>query len=435
VRCSILRPALLLACLGMAAPGSAQLSPGTGRPGERAMPIEAARAAILACGNPALAAMTELPADTVGVLAYGLLNPGWAPAQCTKRDPRAALALLQAYAGDPLRRDAGSLALSRLSEMYGEPSDARTRRRRDDIRRLLWLRGQLDPAPDDALLTRAEQERILSDPANVAFLRRWVALLPSDPAPRRRLTAALLVEGSPGYDPVAAVAAIPDDALLNLRLRLLRALLAEERTFGAALDQLPRLYIQPWTLAAEDVVLIEAIVGRASRLFEQRGEPSRTTGARVLAAIAEAGMWQAQTALQSALARAGCCMVMSEFPSEARVRPLLVTDEDYPAAAIRGSVAGVVRLEAYFGPDGRLVYVDGGWGEPSVLRRAAVGLWRRRSLRDVELQAHRGHYVRIAGPTVEFRLPRCIDGVAQPLPPPDPARITLTAICMRQRSY
>jgi hypothetical protein len=430
MRASLVRSALFLVGLGIAGPGSAQLSPGTGRPGERAMPIAEASAAVRACRNPALAGMGDLPADAVGVLAYGLLTPGWAPAECRARDPRAALALLEAYAGDPLRRDAGSLALWRLFELYGERGgDARALRRRDEIRRLLFVRGQLQPTRDDPLLTRAEQERLLSDPANVAFLREWVALLPTDPDPRRRLAEALLIEGSPSYDPVAAAAAIPDEAAVTLRLRLLGALLAEERTFAAALEQLPRLYVRPNELTGEDMLLVEAIVARAAQLFEQGGEPHWTAGARVLGVLAEADLWQARSALQTAIDRGGCCTGMPELPPENRVRPLAVIDEDYPAAASRGQIAGVVHLNAIFGPDGRLLWVDAGPGDPSILRRAAVGLWRRRALRNVQLPAERGRYVRLRGPTIEFRLPRCENGVAQPLPPPDPEAVTITAIC------
>ncbi|HYG30704.1 MAG TPA: hypothetical protein VD887_10880 [Allosphingosinicella sp.] len=432
---AILRPALLLACLGMAAQGSAQLSPGTGRAGERTMPAAEARAAIRACGNPNLAAGSDLPADAVGVLAYGLLNPGWAPPTCKRRDPQAALALLEAYAGDPLRRDAGRLALWRLFELYGDRTDARARTRRDAIRRLLWLRGQYEAAADDKLLTRAERDRLLSDPDAVAFLRQWVALLPSDPDPRRRLAAALLLAGSPSYDPLEAASVLPGGAPERLRLRLLQALLADERTFAAALEQLPRLHIQPYALAGEDVLLIEAIVARAAHLFRQGGEPHWTTGARVLAALAEADLWQARSALQSAVDRAGCCLVTAGFPPELRVRRLSVSDEDYPAAADRARVAGIVQLAAIYGPDGRLLWVDAGPGEPSLLRRAAVALWRRRALRDVELQGHRGHYVRVRGPTVEFRLPRCDMGVAQPLPPPDPDVVTIDARCPRSVYY
>jgi len=436
VRAFILRFALLLACLGLAGQGSAQLSPGTGRAGERAMPAAEARAAIRACGNPSLAAGSDLPGDAVGVLAYGLLNPGWAPPQCKRRDPRAALALLEAYAGDPLRRDAGSLALWRLFELYGEgTTDARARARRDDIRRLLWLRGQYEPAADDPLLTPAERDRLLSDPENVAFLRSWVALLPSDPDPRRRLAAALLLAGSPNYDPLAAASVLPDGAPERLRLRLLQALLAQEGTFGVALEQLPRLHIQPYALAGEDVLLVEAIVARAAHLFRQGGEPHWTTGARVLAALAEADLWQARSALQSAIDGAGCCVGMGDLPPENRLRSLSVSDDDYPAAADRARVGGTVRLAAIFGPDGRLLWVDAGPGEPSVLRRAAVGLWRRRVLRNVELQGHRGQYVRVRGPTVEFRLPRCDMGVAQPLPPPDPGVVTIDGDCPQPRMY
>jgi hypothetical protein len=416
----------------MGAEGPAQLSPGTGRAGERAMPAAEAAAAIRACGNPSLPATSDLPGDAVGVLAYGLLNPGWAPAECRRRDPQAALALLEAYAGDPLRRDAGHLALSRLSELYGErTADARARARRDDIRRLLWLRGQYEPAADDPLLTRAERDRLLSDPDNVAFLRAWVAQLPSDPDPRRRLAAALLLAGSPSYDPVEAAAVLPDGAPEHLRLLLLQALLAEEGTFGLAVEQLPRLYLQPAALAGEDVLLVEAIVARAVQLFDRGGEPHWTAGARVLAALAEADLWQARSALQSAIDRAGCCTGFAELPSETRARQLTVSDDDYPAAADRARVAGTVRLMAIFGPDGRLLWVDPGPGEPSVLRRAAVGLWRRRVLRDVVLEGHRGQYVRVRGPTVEFRLPRCVDGVAQPLPPADPGVVTMDADCRR----
>lgn len=419
----------------MAAKGSAQLSPGTGRLGERPMPIEEARAALRACRNPALSATSDLPADAVGVLAYGLLHPGWAPAKCARRDPAAALALLEAYAGDPIRRDAGSLALWRLFELYGERKDERSSRRRDEIRRLLWLRGVIKPAADDPLLTRAEKERLLSDPGNVAFLRQWVAKLPSDPDPRVRLAAALLVEGTPDYDPVEAASVLPREGSLDLQLRLLRALLAEERMFAAALGLLGHLYIHPHSLTGDDVLNIEAIVDRATRLFDKGTEPHWTAGARVLAALAEADLWQARSALQSAIDRGGCCLVMDRFPPETGVRPLVVSDEDYPAIASRTSVSGIVRLEALFGPDGKLLYVDPGPGEPSALRRAAIRLWRQRTLRNVELKgSYRGHYVRIAGPTLEFRLSRCVDGVAQPAPSPDPG-IIIGSWCPRPVMY
>jgi hypothetical protein len=399
------------------------------------MPIADARAALRACANPSAPAAGDLPADAVGALAWGLLHPGLLPAGCTRRDPQAALALLEAYAGDPLRRDSGSLALWRLFELYGERPDERSRRRRDEIRRLLWLRGEFEPEADDPLLTSAEQERLLSDAANVAFLRQWVERSPTESARRDRLAAALLVERSASFDPDGAAAIIPDVAPVGLRLRLLRALLAREGSLAAALDQLPRLYIVPTALSGEDVLAVEAIVAHAARLFDRGGEPHRAAGARVLAALAEADLWQARGALQRAIDRAGCCTGMAALPPETGARPLSVTDEDFPAAAIRSQVAGTVQMSAIFGPDGRLLWVDAGPGEPSVLRRAAVGLWRRRVLRNLELPGQRGHYVRIPGPTVQFRLPHCVDGVAQPLPPADPQVITIDAGCIRRPSY
>lgn len=383
------------------------------------MPIDDARSAIAACRNPALATIGDLRGDAVGVLAYGLLHPGWLPANCRKRDPKAALALLEAYAGDPLRRDTGSLALSRLLELYAGRKDERARQRHDEIRRLLWLRGSPDPAADDPLLTRAEKQRLLSRAENVAFLRDWVAKLPSDPDPRRRLTAALLVEGTPHYDPAEAATVIPEGAPPNLRLPLLRALLAEERTFAAALGQVPYLWIEPGTVTGEDMLMIEAIVARAAQLFEKGGEPGWTAGARVLAALAEADFWQARSALGSLINRSGCCLVMRDFPPELRVRPLVVSDDDYPATASRARVSGIVTLEALFGPDGKLLYVDAGGGEPLALKRAAIRMWRRRTLEKVELKGFRGHYVRVGGPTLEFRLARCVGGVAKPVPAPE----------------
>jgi hypothetical protein len=167
------------------------------------------------------------------------------------------------------------------------------------------------------------------------------------------------------------------------------------------------------------MLVVEAIVARAAKLFDRRGEPGWTAGARVLAALAEADFWQARSALGSALDRAGCCLVMQDFPPELRVRPMAVSNDDYPAAASRGRVSGTVTLEAVFGPDGKLLYVDAGPGEPLVLKRAAIGMWRRRTLNKVELKGFRGRYVRVAGPTLEFRLARCVNGVAEPTPAPE----------------
>ncbi len=432
----LLRPFAVAAMLLPAAQGAAQLSPYPGRPGERPMPVAAARAAIQACGNASLSGVEALSPQDVGLLAYGLQHPGWEPARCVRRDPDAALAMLEAYAGDPIPLDTGSLALARLSDFYrARPADRRAQRRLDDILRILWLRGYHHPTRDDPLFTPAERERLLSDPDNLAFLRFWVAGYEWDGNARNMLARGLLLENSPLHDPVEAASVIHHSAPLNLRLRLLLGLLANARTFGAALEQPPRMTIHHGWITSEDARLIEAVIANAVRLFEQGGEPERTTGARVLAALAEKEVFEAQGALRSLIDRNGCCLVMSGFPLEAGVRPLLMSNDDYPDDLVGSGMSGTVRLEAYFGPDGRLLYIDGGGGEPSSLRRQAIALWRRRSLQDVELRGHRGSYVRIAGPTIIFRMPRCELGVARPMPPPDPDVVTVDGPCFHPRMF
>ena len=90
-----------------------------------------------------------------------------------------------------------------------------------------------------------------------------------------------------------------------------------------------------------------------------------------------------------------------------------------------------MRPYAIFGPDGRLVMIDTGPGEITALEYAVARIWRRRWLQTVQLEGHPGRFVRIPGPTVEFRLPDCVNGSAQPLPPSDSAFVTVDGRCIR----
>jgi hypothetical protein len=417
--------------LFLATQGAAQLSTYWGRPGERPMTGAAVRAALEACGNPALMRVEQLTPHDVGVLAYALQHPGREQIRCVRHDADAALAMLEAYAGDPIPFDSGSLALARLAELYrARPSDRRAQRRLSDIRRILWLRGYEHPTPDDPLFTPAERERLLSDTANVALLRRWVTGYEWDHYARDNLASALLLESAPHYDPVEAASFISGNPAGSLRLRLIQALLVDPRTFSLALDQLPQLTIHHGWLTSRDVLLLESIIERATRLFDQGTEPERTTGARMLAGLAERDVMQARGALLSAMDRNGCCLVMQELPADAGVRPLHMSDDHYPRSAARSGMSGRFRLEAFFAPDGKLLYIDGDGGEPSSLRRAAIAGWRR-ALANVELRATPGYYTRVAGPVFEFRMPRCESGVALPMPAPDPEVVTVDGPCFQ----
>jgi hypothetical protein len=425
-------PGLLsLLWLVAASQAPAQLSADHGRSGERHMPAEAARAAIQACANPSLPISAALTPNDVGFLGYGLTHPGAPPTYCQRSDRAAAIALLDAYAGDPIRLDTGGAALSRLLDLYAEtPVDPRATARRDEIRRVLWLRGLHSPPADDPLLTAAEQRRLLSDSRNVGFLREWVASDMGDSAARMRLAQALLLDGSPQFDPVAAASVMPEEWVNSeLRLRLIAALLLEPRNFDLAFQQMRFVYRNREAPSPQVAAAMRALVGRAGRLLER--DETRLAGARVLGILAESGVIEARSGVLSMIEREGGMLDAAGSPREIGRFADLISADDYPAYALRAREAGVVQPYAVFGPDGRLVMIDTGPGEATALESAVARIWRRRWLQRVQLEGHPGRFVRIAGPTVQFRLPDCVNGTAQPLPPPNPAFVTVDGRCVR----
>lgn len=394
------------------------------------MPAAQAHAAIEACANPSLPIAGDLAADDVGQLGYGLTNPMAPPAYCRQSDRAAALALLEAYAGDPIRLDTGHLALSRLLDLYTEaPADPRAAARRDEIRRVLWLRGYYSPPPGDPLRTAAEQERLLSDPRNLEFLRAWVARDMTDSAARLRLAQALLVEGSPQFDPVAAASVMPEEWVTSaLRLRLIAALLADRNSFDLAFEQLRFVHRNREPPSPEVAAAMTALLDRAMRLLER--DRTRLAGARILGVLAETGVAEARSRVLAMIEREGGMLDAAATAREIGPFSVLINGEDYPAAALRALEQGIVRPFAVFGPDGRLVMIDTGPGEITALRDTVARIWRRRWLQRVRLEGHPGRFVRVAGPIVEFRVAGCPGGSAGPLPPPNPAHVTVDGHCI-----
>ena len=426
------RAALLpLLTLLAASAASAQLSAYPGRSGERHMPAAQARSAIEACANPSLPIVGNLTAEDVGLLGYGLAHPGAAPAYCRHGDLGAALAFLEAYAGDPIRLDTGAAALSRLVDLYNEiPADPRAMARRDEIRRVQWLRGLYSPPAGDPLLTAAEQRRLLTDPRNLEFLRAWVARDMQDSAARIRLAQALLLEGAPQFDPTEAASILPSESNVgDLRLRLVAELVADRRNFALAFEQLRFVRWNRERLSGAEAVAMNALVDRASRLLER--DDTRLVGARILGILAENAVTEARIRLLAMIERQGGMLDAAGSPREVGPFSSLITADDYPASARRNLEQGVVRPSAIFGPDGELVMIDTGPGELNVLDYAVARIWRRRWLQRVRLEGHPGRFVRLAGPTVLFRLPDCRNGSAQPLPPPNPAYVTVDGECIR----
>ena len=395
------------------------------------MPAEAARAAIEACANPSLPIFGDLTADDVGQLGYGLTHPAAPPTYCQRSDRAAAIALLEAYVGDPIRLDTGGLALSRLYDLYTEiPTDPPARARRDEVRRILWLRGFYSPPAGDPLLTAAEQRRLLSDGRNVAFLRDWVARDMQDERARTMLARALLLEGSPYFDPVAAASVLPEGWVTSeLRLRLITALLADRQSFDLAFQQLRFVYRNREVPSPGVAAAMSVLLDRAGRLLER--DETRLAGARVLGILAETGVTEARGRVLSMIEREGGMLDAAGSPRVIGPFSVLINSEDYPAYALRMLEVGVVRPHAIFGPDGRLVMIDTGPGEMTALRNVVARIWRRRWLQRAQLEGHRRRFVRIAGPIVEFRLPDCVNGTTQPLPPPNPAFVTVDGQCIR----
>lgn len=324
------------------------------------------------------------------------------PGAC-RRDPALALRLARAVAESPSASSAQAYRV--LDAIYRDGLGVRPdRARARSYRRRAWLLG-MEGLPG-AFATPAEQQAYFADPENIAWLRARIAAGASLEE-RVRLAKALIARRGPG-DVDEARRSLRDPALAGFpdARRLLAATVLDEPAAPAeiadAAATLRPLAASPGSGPETRPMLLR--LGRL-QLAQARTPEQRWEAVESLAAAAYAGDPEAAGAFRAALLAANGGK-QPEPVGLIAPRPRLL-DDDYPAAAIRMGIAGVVSLRALVDPRGRIVFTEGvDPGEPKVLVDAVRSTYARRPGPDVAVGAPRpSPYVWVAVPKVAFRLP------------------------------
>jgi TonB family protein len=106
-----------------------------------------------------------------------------------------------------------------------------------------------------------------------------------------------------------------------------------------------------------------------------------------------------------------------------------ISDDDYPPSAQRNEEDGVVSVTLLIAPNGRGIAAFVTKGATPTLDAEVAKLMARRFR--FEFPNHRGRYVRVQMPDVQFRLPECSGG--RESDPAIPGAIVVTARCRRER--
>ncbi len=303
------------------------------------------------------------PWDTPQLLHHARRISGLVPVPADGCAPQPALALRIASTVANVPAHISGFALSLLAELHErgigtrpDPARALTYRRRSWL--IIQQRQTAPPFADEA-----ELDAYVARPETIAFLSRY-AEAPDLPRARMRLARALFLRGRP-EDRARAARLLNDAGLAGdlfeadfIRERDVLASGIEGEDRRRALAGLRRLvrgyYPQAQALLAD---LARRQLAEARRP-EQRWDAIEWFGD--LAFQGDAGH-RATLLRHATAANGGRPPPRLAGPPVERFAPLLafsITDEDYPAAALRTGEGGVVRLLGLVDPRGRTIYTE-----------------------------------------------------------------------------
>ena len=286
----------------------------------------------------------------------GLSNDMGRP--CT---PNRALALRVAEAAADVPGYDSSQAFSMLAEFHqlGIGTD------RDPARaRLYRLRGSLITVPSvvPPFAGEAELDAYVARPETIAFLQRYAAS-PELPFARLRLARALFLRGRPA-DRERAMRLLDDPAVggndeanfIRARDVLVSGIEGTERSRAVS-----GLRVLVRRNHREGRILLEALA--RDQLARARLPEQRWDGIEWLGEVALDGDPEHRAALlrHATAANGGRPPPRLAGPPDERFAPLTaasVSDDDYPAAAVRAQESGTVRLFGLVDPRGRTIYTE-----------------------------------------------------------------------------
>ncbi len=327
---------------------------------------------------------------------------------------RPALAFRIARAVAPLGRGESITAQRLLAELYergigvrADPAQALTHRR------LFWLLWPYETLPLP-FAGNAERDLYLARPETIAILRPYAAD-PRQPQiqafARLRLAQALYAQ-DPGNraEALALLTAEVPYAPANLLRARIQLESGDAATRPNAVTALSRLSMGG-DMAEEARALL---VLHARRLLASNPTPEqREEAIRMLAVVAWRLDWAPVQELMAAVREANGGRAPATASDEAasalwrRLAPL-VSDDDFPAGAMRADEEGTVRLRALLGPSGRILFTEpviAGPAQPWILVVAVRRIYLTRPIRPVDLGPDRATpYMWIALPNVRFRI-------------------------------
>lgn len=276
--------------------------------------------------------------------------------------PHPALALRTAEAAAAIPAYDSGYALSVLAEFHergiGTPPDPAGALA---LRRQVWLIS-LPGSGAPPFAGEAALDAYVARPETIAFLRRYAAS-PDLPFARLRLARALFLRGRPA-DRARAIRLLEDPALnlyeeaIFIRARDVLASGTHGAERSRAIAGLRPLARRSYR---ESRILLEAFAREQlvrARLPEQRWDAIEWLGDLALAGAAER---RAALLRHATAANGGRPPPRLAGPPAERFAPLgaySISDDDYPAAALRAQESGTVRLLGLVDPRGRTIYTE-----------------------------------------------------------------------------
>jgi hypothetical protein len=274
--------------------------------------------------------------------------------------------------------------------------------------RRAWLLGY-GPADRPPFAGAAEIEAYLARPQTIAFLRRHVPRAGGHA--RLRLARALLARGRPSdRDEARRLLAeqplAPDGELRLLSARMDLAAPDPEQA-ARGLRELRSLARLPDGIEARSTLAAMA----RRRLGSRNSQAERLEAMRSLAiaALAANSLHRSEFMLAVVAANGGLPPPLLSGPEAESIRQRLrlpVTDEDYPAAAMRAEEVGRIAVRGLIDPAGRLIFTEPlAPGQPPILLAAVRRMYSSRTLPTVDLGRLRtAPYMWIELPGVVFTI-------------------------------
>ena len=301
------------------------------------------------------------PWDTLQLLHHAQRLAGLIDEMGRSCTPNPALALRIAEAAADVPAYDSGYAFSVLAEFHrlgigGNPDPARARL--DRLRGwLITFQGGTAPFADEA-----ELDAYVSRPETIAFLQHYAAS-PELPFARLRLARALFLRGRPA-DRARAMRLLDDPALTSseeaifIRARDVLASGTDGIERGRAVSALRSIVRRNHR---EGRILLEAFA--RAQLAHARLPEQRWDGIEWLGELALLGDPEHRAALlrHATAANGGRPPPRLAGPPAERFAPLTaasVSDDDYPAAALRAQESGTVRLLGLVDPRGRTIYTE-----------------------------------------------------------------------------